>query len=861
MAGGIAFTQAATLPERDAEFWIGCGVFTEGAMKHGTVWAEAARKLLIKAGRADLRMLCDNLGVSYTAKEDSNHFAGQLLGRHKSQLLYLCDFARRRGESIREQYALTFSERERTAHCSDLSDAGGKASSLKVVSMLTLLYQRDPDSVQDVYYRSIWRSKATFSEFTLGRLNRDDVESLAASTERLTQAFAERNEAGPVRFVGHRWLSDTLCVFLFQRKFKPSVKPDYDNEHQIVNGYGNVLFGIDTSAGRITVKVSSKRLAGDITRWAGDQLSRDAKESWLTVFEGYDAEKVQSALLGGYDPRHGVEIVSLKLKRSPAPNHARLTIEKSSMAESVREDLGWLAGAKALGISSLSDIEELTLSFKGQDGVVRVNSDYVGAVRFNLVNVGWDEETHSEFRESFLNCFGIPLNQPIDPKPMMMGATEIYRFLLACDDRGDVRPFQMECLEDLKKKGIIRTEIETVRSCGFCDLKGRPVEDPSAAECLRCMNALQSTDKRKLVIDETAMHNFVEAALTKATSRKVKRNSARFESQSFHGLESPDVPDEAVYFCYRKRVTEKTLLLFDRFSQAMLVVHTGGSYEHAQLDAASVAHIGAAYALAASRDDKSMSAFATQCLATLRNLRRSTQERVVRAARKSYVVLSEAGRGYTGQQFETEVFNLLRYLFPSTSRWGGGDRPDGFCSFVHYLQNDMRQPVKVNWSYDAKHSEKEDGYDLGVDEKRKIFDYVLRISGQPPLNVDNNYLNAHVIISNNVSEAKRRNAAKFLKETHRLGGSVPEVGLAFMTQGFLTKLYDAVAADFTFFRKRWNYFNACMAKLLREPGENGYACLDEGAAATLLNWVRRQPEIDRTIDQDLLRDNMQDGVY
>src|SRR5206468_1102229 len=94
---------------------------------------------------------------------------------------------------------------------------------------------------------------------------------------------------------------------------------------------------------------------------------------------------------------------------------------------SIRDALAHYKEREVLSLRSLSDIESLTLHYDGNEGAVKVNVEKDGTIRFILDNSGWPDDIRGKVKEAFEKTFGIPLDHRINPKPLSMGAFDIYR--------------------------------------------------------------------------------------------------------------------------------------------------------------------------------------------------------------------------------------------------------------------------------------------------------------------------------------------------------------------------------------------------------------------------------------------------
>jgi hypothetical protein len=196
-------------------------------------------------------------------------------------------------------------------------------------------------------------------------------------------------------------------------------------------------------------------------------------------------------------------------------------------------------------------------------------------------------------------------------------------------------------------------------------------------------------------------------------------------------------------------------------------------------------------------------------------------------------------------------------------RWGGGLRPDGFCSLIHSPTNSLGNLEKFSWSYDSKYSKRSRGYEFNVEEDRKMFDYITALAMQKELRVDGNNLNAHVIITNALEPAKMKTAAHFLRCEHRLGKKRTDLKLVFMMEEFLVTLFDRVRQDEGTedkVAKRWGYLSERLDFHMRQQNADGYVLLGKDEANALVDWVVHKPAVETPVDIAQLRDSLDETM-
>jgi hypothetical protein len=668
-------------------------------------------------------------------------------------------------------------------------------------------------------------------------------------------------EGRQLKFRGSHPLESGPRVFVLQRAYKPKVVPEFPNTFHLFNGYGYVVFGLYDDPPRLEIKVGNQKYIKAIRDWAAKALGIPLQSCGLSVFDTYDAADLEKKLLGSHNEENGLAVIGIRLRRTALPNHPSITVEASSGKATVRDALAWYKEKGAISLRSLSDVEWLRVHFRGHEGLINALLTPDGSVRFELDNAGWPEGMRTELGTAFDKTFGIPLAQHINPKPLSMGALELFQSLLEWGDADEIHPHQRGLFEFLLDRKLLSVRSETLRTCttASCQRKGKSVDDDQVENCPKCHQPLRIKQVRKIVHEQDGIRGFLGRVLKRATGWELADSPVQFESNEFFPLRNPVRPEQSVAVFLSRRVSTSKIEVFDRSMWPILVVHTSGTYEHAHLDIAGIAHLGLAYALAATQDRSVRERFIQDCNSLLERLQRNEQERVLRAARQSRDLLASDHAGCTGGMYESAMFGLIRSLFPYSMKWGGKFRPDGFSSLVYSKTNRLNDLEKWNWSYDSKYSERHGGYEFGASEHRKLFDYIQALSEQKELQVRGNQLDAHVIISNALERGKMKDAAKFLRCEHRLGRKdVAGFKLVFMMEPFLLALYDQVRSNELAFTKRWGYLSQRLAWQMQQENEDGYVLLDENEANALVAWVTGQPAVDNPVDIVHLQESLDD---
>lgn len=856
-------TTNSFLRKQSDRFWENVQVFPQ-AFKSGAARDYKAQALtqLKKCGANCLRLLIERAKLAQPEDATPDQLAAHLLAADKnSSIQFLAEFIRGRGRAINEEYESHFSAKLRKKHQSQLDQLSkGRPGVLRQFAKLLLLYEDDHEAIGRIFVRKLWRGKKSTFEFAARKSLSDSfLERLEESKDSLADSLADAYSGLDLRFFDTVRLGNWE-ILLLQREYSPTVRPDYRDVQKTLHGFGWIMFGLERRKNRIILKGGGRKAIPIVEKWFKHKLKTDLREAEPVLFTEYDAIAVEDAFLGKYADSSTVDLVAIAFHRTQGPQHSPMSVEPAYAGHDIRLDLQYGREKEVFRVRSLSDIDWVRVRFRGKEARVTFELEKRGAITLALDNADLTEDEVDELRSEFATTFGVPLDQRIDPQNLLLGSVDIYNFLLEVDRDDQVAMYQRRALRKLIENDILYTEPQDVLVCPKspvgCKLGGQPVIDEDTSECPQCQTELEIRNIQYIRQKEAAIRKKCGDMLQEATGWSFSSKPVTFEKVPFYPLANPERPDQVIRVYFSKRVGKSILDRLDRSLQPVLVVHTGGDVDYAHLDAVGVVHVSLARALAAADEQEAKQRFEGDVERARKALIDRQEEKVLRRAHMSRQRIENPPSNYEGEDYETDVFNVIRSLFPYTEYWTGKNRPDGFCSLVHFDDASLRKPVKHNWSYDAKYTRSKKGYDLSVDEERKAWDYVAALMKQPELQVQGNELNGHAIISNKLDSKQMKKVAEFVRREHRLGNNQPSFKIIFILDSFWKALYDFVRAHEASFSKRSHLLAKRFAKLLLDENSDGYVVLDESAAKTLGKWVQRQREVENPPDARLLTDGL-----
>ncbi len=855
---------AAIMREQPRQFWESIQIYPSVVKQGVRDFRGNALSQLKKSGANALRMIVERAKLAQPKDASQEQLAALLLSKDRhSTLIYLAEFVRNRGQAVLDEYDSHFSDKVKKGYIAQLDQLShGPMGSLKQFVKLLLLYEDDELTLERIFVRALWRRRKSTREFVaetkLTNAFTGDVESkrdeLAAT---LSNAYSGRE----LRFFTRVQLG-SWDIILFQNEYSPVVRPDYRDVQKTVRGYGWIMLGFERDKNRIILKGGGEKVAKLVEEWFEHELSTELTDAERSVFTDYDAQLVEDAFLGGNPASTKFFVTGLSFRRSQLPQHSAITIQAAHSGQDMRLDLEDLRQKEILRLRSLSDLAWCRVDFNGKEVRVEVQVSKRGAITLALDDTDLTEAEIDELRKEFLAQFHVPLNRQIDPQMLILGSVDVYNFLLETEEIDNIVPYQRDALNHLLDLNLMDTEPIERMICPnivTCKVGGKPVIDEDVVECPDCQAELKVKETTRLVRNDAEIRAFMNPILSATTGWDFSGEARKFEKKEFFPLINPTRPDQVVRVYFEPRVGKKLLESLDRSHQPVLVVHTGGEVGHAHLDGTGVAHASLARAIAAQSDPQEQERFAEDLDRALRSLVSRQEEKVLRRAWISRQRIADPPATYKGEDYEADIFNVIRSIFPYTEYWTGKNRPDGFCSLVYFDSGNLRKPIKCNWSYDAKFTKKAGGYDLSIDEERKIWDYVAALMKTDELAAQGNDLDAHVIISNRVTEGQMKKVAEFVRMEHRLGKDHQNLKIVFTLDPFWMTLYDRVRDNEIEFKKRGPALSKRFAELLRSE-KDGFVQLDAKAASDLADYVLKKTPIENPVDAKLLTEELSEKM-
>ena len=849
------------LPSSSSEFWNDLGVFEDGlqAKTPADQLVKEAKDQLASLGSGTLRMLCERSGMTYQADGSAIDLVENLLNESDSStLVQLREFMRRRAEEISEVFEQTFSERERSRFETDMEELGKrKDEGLRPFSRLILLYRNSPETLKEILFLQFWRSASSYAEFQSNEqmpTPKAIVKAIEARRVALEKAMTAALSGREARIYGLRTLADGTVVVVLHREYVPTIKRDFRQNFNVHYGCGLIIFGFHEDRRRLQIKTGHSRLIDAIEKFVAECFSATLRPLENDVFSDYEPKVLEQQLLGHYDPEAGVEVVAANFRRSALPTRCPLTISSASVTTSLKEPLQELLDTKGVQIRSLDDLDSMVVTYEGKRSGDYRRFHRGGAVIFRFDDSGWGNDLREQFEEKFQLAFGIPVNKLIDPERLKMGGVRVIAYLMNVHEEREVQPYQRKRFKSLIEAKILERDRQPAKACTnpLCRARNVVILQKELENCKACDKPLEAASIHVIVRSNTEIMQFVNRVVTAATSWRIGKVRA-FEGTGYYPLQRPDDPESTeICLLLRDRLPSSAREKFQRSSLPILVIEPHTDDRYVYLDADGIGRMSFAYLFASQENDDEKKQCEKLVRTLVASLLRHQQEWITRAARQSYSHLVAGTSGDKGYVYETDIFNVLRFVLPYSYQLGreGKGEPDGFVCVPEYEHGTEDVPA-WNWSYDTKHSDKAKGYDLSSGEQRKIVDYVDKFRVKLHFEKKDRKLRAHVLISNNLSDAMMKKKAKFVfSEDSGVQRKNRDVVLVRMDQEFVTRLYDLAAVNFDAFQRRRPHLGKMLVRRLSAKGPDGYASVSASDAETLITELLALPAVESTMTRE-----------
>ncbi|MES5952027.1 hypothetical protein QCI42_00120 [Bacillus fungorum] len=752
--------------KNDIRFWRAVGVSIDSISELSTSEVEIRFKsLLNNMTLNELEELATLLNVDLkdVKKEEQVNCFNVVSINAQKEIIILREFLNRKKKTVIRYYSsvATNSNYENVFEHSQLCQ-------------LSQLLNDDHVHIIQIYTWHNWDSKGTGIQFSLNKqVTFDKAYKIPTEYENdfVNDMYVNSKKENNYKIFSFGIYEKNKLAVMVYRQINDGSRPDFDEPFRNKE-VAAIMFQIDITAGILEVRSKFQKEKVGIKKYIEKTFDTTLAEIEPELFTQYKPEEIKSAILEGISPS-GQEISDFMVNKivfrsSPLVNSPGLTfeLENGDILPSIKDAYR----RECIDLESIKDIESLSFKTSKASRTIRSTVLEEGSIMFSLDDSGIEPKVKNEIQEKFLSKFGIPLNKLISNSKFMVGKADLTDFLMTFSSKQDLTNIEEEIFGKLLNDKIIIEVSEKMVSCKNPDcnytdnaLISENDTRNDLAGCPSCGNSeLKMSEYDSLNISIDTVRNYVKGLvksfcdatdwdLNDDTEKEYYKNKYKFIN-----LDNRKTGEALQILVQQGAIQNKVLEKINRSLTPTVIVFVGVLEKYIDKynnNCIFPINFGRVYNMEKPED------FFGKMYKSIEHRAKSYLSSI---AGKSFEVLEGLpkpeliGKGYSPADFEDDVFNILKDIFPNADKWGkkmiGKEVPEGIFAVTYTVQEGSEDKKKQYvFSYDCKLNKNTKGYDLSKSEQRKALDYVEMLNQIKYIGKfsNTNQLSAHIFISNN----------------------------------------------------------------------------------------------------------------
>ena len=465
------------------------------------------------------------------------------------------------------------------------------------------------------------------------------------------------------------------------------------------------------------------------------------------------------------DPQLGVGICEISVRRSLLPNQPPITLG-NPLGPDVRPAVKAAIEQKLIQISDLADLDSLVFD-SPEIGSRRLTIERLsrGVILPSVQEKSLTTAERKLLGDQIEAAIGLRPGIKVSPTLTTFGMAATIDTLVAEMFLSDVPPYATGILNDIKKMGIIELQSLSCKICRACG-KGRPVSRVrEKGMCRECRREVTFKKETLSVVSPvpTTIETWIDDWIGRQGVTTVKHSELSFQKQKFSfRILLADGATHQLHVCHAY-LSDEVIKWLGRTKPRLTIIHVGANAQK-RLGVPEWCNQFTLGELIMSERPGGKKLDLKEALRTERRYQENSVLRTARLSANSLTdFLAKTKTEYSSEDFEKDVFGILREVFPNSIQWGHEDRgkpwPEGALGLAHGTGN-QRQKFSVSW--DCKLATKNKPYDFTIDEKRKVADYVSAFRQADAIKNFSGDLDAFLVISNNISATQIDGLAKHI---------------------------------------------------------------------------------------------------
>lgn len=838
----------------DKEYWEGLEVHYE---KINEQWEEyyqlRLQKALSSLNLSQLKEICDISDIVYTDKKEELIMSIVNDEETAKQLYFLKEFQSKKKKAINELYDWIYLEAD-------------KRYDLSSISKLYHLYKEDKYKLFDVFTLYKWGTKSSGNKYiNKKKFKENDIVEIGTNSQyikKIRDTMHSKSKSHNFKVVSTATNFGHKIVVLIYRQTADVMLPDFDS-NKSNKKVTEIMFEIDLDDKSVSIKSSNKTDEDSLIEYFDVNFNSSLQRYKTDTYKGFSKKKFEelfsypeiSEKLDYSAYISGISFLSSSLWKSPA-----VTFD-------LKDDDVWPAVVEAnsagmIRPKSLKDIKYIKLNFKDHTTKKLYSSvELNGDITFRLQDANLTKGQIQQTNDIFELLLGLPVNQPISNSDFTEGTADKVDFILkSCnpDDLGTSKVLFDELLNagfitqtNISGFSCTNEECQTFYECfpeSDCEQCGH--DDFKEIQKVRYdlnLNKIKSYTKKKLTAwANNNSHNMLNTTTLTLFDRKYEFLNVEINYQSIQILITNELLPGRTLRRLRKLLTP-TIVIYVGYQEF--------DFSQQNYDSIFPINFGQIY----SYEGVELYERFNRVIDVIESRATTIVTQASSTAYETLINLSNNEDTYNDREFEDDVFAILKDIFPNADKWGremSGERvPEGLFSLQYNTQiGTTTQEFRRIYSFDCKLTNQKKGYDLGISEKRKAWDYIDELHKIRDITKysDKNEVSGHIFITNKYKENQINEMRKFFNEKMSDKTSTIPIFIEIEQIILLHKLYRQNYKEILI---RRNAFYEEMNKLLTQ--EDGI--IGESDVLDCFEEVLEQESEQRYLDMNRVRKNLKKG--
>lgn len=596
-------------------------------------------------------------------------------------------------------------------------------------------------------------------------------------------------------------------MFLLLKETADVIFPAIPDNTRVLKGT-YLLITIKLKEKSLEINTKSKQEAYQIK----DYLSRKTNNPLLYVKKSSTCNPISffEELKKEKDTKNELTLTDVDFKDTNI--NSQLKVSDIHHKNDIFTQLNTLKEKDIIKLKDFTEFRSIAFQYQGIAFKVNISENQWGQFRFNFIDQGKPKIEAQSFKKKFEEKFKVPLDVFLKSEDTSLDLKRLTRKLLEKTTIEANLPKEAEniLLDLINLKIFVKPTKTSKRRC----------ENPKCrkitwikGDCPNCGNSLYIEGNYvDLKVNEKGVYDFVYQLTNTKKEFLVKKTKKQIDSSTYTLIDLIDKKgNPASIYISMANVPEKIIRHFQETGSPLIVVlikfkdalfNDITSYGFECIDIADL--------YVAKNDPKRI---IDGFVKLIERQKHSWQKKIAEKGYNSFLSIQEKKSGYTDQNFEKDIYNLLHEMFLIGDRLGGKfagvPAPDGIVSVQNY-----GIPLKrYCFAWDCKYSTLTKGYQL-ADAPLKHRRYINTLKRNDKVILYGG-LKVYAIISQNMDMNKYETFYSKLTERFKWNGNI-----IYISEGFILKLYKVYKdneetiqnSPNLFFTKTYNLFKNVLKK-------------------------------------------------